>query len=88
MECYNCKEREGKILIPFTYHDRNDVYLCEKCNKSACIRCKEQCFYENTVHQKRGLLICNDCYMDDIDFCKVRWCTKIGIRPSGLCSYH
>ena len=46
-----------------------------------CFRCKN----ETVDHVKLGVYLCDECYMDDIDFCKDPYCTRQAIRPYGVC---
>jgi len=56
--------------------------------KKLCQRCEEECSNDPKVHTKLGKHICNKCYMDDMDFCIVRYCTDFRVRPGLLCPIH
>ncbi len=79
MSCNNCSSK---------INNNPEATLCEECYKKACKRCQRQCSHEKTVHTKLNIHICHDCFMDDMDFCIVRYCTNFRVRPSLLCPIH
>jgi hypothetical protein len=50
-----------------------------------CFRCKNETDNDEEAHVKLGVYLCDECYMDDIDFCKDPYCTRQAIRPFGVC---
>ena len=46
-----------------------------------CFKCGE----ETKDHSKFGVYLCDECYMDDTDFCVNPNCVNQGTRPSLVC---
>ena len=93
MQCNYCKRNSAiEVLKEIPHLSKGlgypKVYLCKNCYDLSCKRCAQLCSDDLDVHTKLGKYICNECYMDDMDFCVVTYCTNFRIRPGSVCLLH